>query len=212
MFRVALRYIGLILLFTACIPQEVVPSRNIPQIAIVNGPRSIAITGLAARVQDEMRLVGHKNLGFSRKRVVRIRERAHAFGPGRLISDAVRIGRNIGADLIVLVGAPKVDRTSRERFSLGLPNPLQNIREIKTSLRVQFIVIEISSNKIVKEYIGPVIEVERTERATVPITPIYEDPDYAEAVQLGAREVSRKFTEWFDKNYLPLNISGSRPE
>ena len=210
--RVYFTYLGLMVALIGCFPRGGLVAPNLPEIAVANGPRSIALDGLAEKVQNEIGLFQLKKFRFSRPASVRARERSHAFGSGRLVNDAVRIGRNIGAELVVLVGAPDFERTTREFFNLGLPNPLQQVREIKISLRLRLIIIGVSNSRILRDYLGPIIELNRTESATAPILPIDQDPDYGEALTLGIQEISSNFTKWLKTSYLLTEASESNYE
>ncbi|MAZ52437.1 MAG: hypothetical protein CMO31_00240 [Trueperaceae bacterium] len=212
MLRAYFTYLGLMVALIGCFPRGELAASNLPEIAIANGPRSIALDGLAEKVQDQIGLFQLKEVRFSRPASVRARERSHAFGPGRLVNDALRIGRNIGAELVVLVGVPDFERTTREYFSLGLPNPLQQVREVKISLRLQLIVIGVAKGRILREYLGPFIEMDRTESATAPILPIDQDPDYVEVLTLGIQEISSYFANWLKTSYTLTEASESNYE
>ena len=107
---------------------------------------------------------------------------------------------------------PDFERTTREYFSLGLPYPLQQVREVKISLRLQLIVIGVAKGRILREYLGPIIEMDRTDSATAPMLPIDQDPDYVGVLTLGIQEISSYFANWLKTSYTLTEASESNYE
>jgi hypothetical protein len=183
--------IFLFLLPMGCLPQGQGFLGGVPEIAFINGPRSARLAGLAEEVEAAVFSLGLQGYAFSRGEAVRIRERVRGFGRGRLRSDAVSLGKNIGAEFTVLVGAPLFQRDVRLVPSHVQPNPLEIVREVAIRVKVKVTTFEVSTGFLLHEYESTTIQRVRIEDTSQALPSLSEDPDLREAREMAVDEVAR---------------------
>ena len=188
--RVVISILVTAVLLAGCLPAGEGFIVGVPEVAVINAPRAERLPGLAAEVEAAVDRRGRVGYAFSRAAAVRSREAVHSFTPARQVRDAMQLGRNIGAELALLVGAPVYRREEGLVFSYrGLfPHlPPGLVRRVRVQVELRATLIEVSSGEILHQLQGSPFEGVRLEDPGVPIVPFERDPALLE---LRARAVA----------------------
>ena len=165
--NLVLAVLALVLVLAGCAPAASRSSE--PTVAVLNGPTEGRIAGSAALLEADMGTQGPLYFGFVNAAAMRFAEGHNDLFHDRAVPAAARIARSYGARYAVLIGASTLDRqvtVSKDK----------SVRTVDVTLRMQAVVVDAATAKVVARFDSPLYQQARTESTSEALAPLQQDP------------------------------------